>query len=145
MISRHIVKSTAPVALRMATGGILLWSGIQKIQFPAAFLSSVYDYQLLSPEQGLIAAVVLPWFEFIVGACLIGSAHVHGAVVFSTVLGLVFVAVQSSALVRGLSISCGCFGFSSTEPIGYNSLGLSIGFLFLSATAFVSTIRQGPN
>jgi hypothetical protein len=43
-----------------------------------------------------------------------------------------FATVQTSAWLRGLDISCGCFGPGHDSPIGWFSLSLVYGLLVLS-------------
>lgn len=51
----------------------------------------------------------------------------------------------SSALHRGLNISCGCFSASSTEQIGYVTLIRALVIMLISAVAYLSIVSLQPH
>lgn len=110
------------VLLRVGLGGLFLVSSLSKIRQPYDFLSNVYGYELAGPKLGMLAAMVLPWLELILGVCLIGSIFVGGALFVCFILTCFFTFVQASALHRGLDISCGCFSGSGSGLIDYTTL-----------------------
>ena len=97
-------------SIRVVLGATLLWSGCAKVFQPYDFLDDVYAYRLTGPLAGLIVAMALPWFEILLGLCLLLALRMTSMFLFSTILMVVFVLVQFSALDRGLQIDCGCFG-----------------------------------
>jgi len=133
------------VLLRVGLGGLFLASSLAKIRQPYDFLSNVYGYELAGPKLGMLAAMVLPWLELILGVCLIGGIFVGGALLFCFILTCFFTFVQASALHRGLSISCGCFNASGSGLIDYTTLIRSL-FLLLGCliTWFYLIYRMAP-
>jgi len=83
--------------------------------------------------------MTLPWLELLVGICLIGGIFVSGAVLASIGMAAMFTFVLSSALYRGLSISCGCFG-SGGDLIGYSTVIRACVIMLLSLAAYVGVV-----
>jgi len=88
--------------------------------------------------------MVLPWAELLVGICLIGGIFISGALLVSIAMGAMFSFVISSALYRGLNISCGCFSALSAEQIGYTTLIRALLILLLSMTAYINALIIRP-
>ena len=63
-----------------------------------------------------IIAVALPPFEILLGAYLLAGLLPFAAASIAAALLLAFILVLSSAVVRGLSAPCGCFGPGDTAP-----------------------------
>jgi len=123
--------------VRLALGCTLVLSGLPKIRQPYDFLSSVYDYELVGPRLGELAAMTLPWFELFLGICLLGELFVAGALLGCALLGLVFTVAQASALYRGLDISCGCFQASGPERVSYVTLARAAVFFAAGLGAYL--------
>ena len=98
---------------RLALGFLFLYAGVGKIISPQEFAVAIYNYQLLPNGAINLLAVVLPWLEILLAAALIAGIYVRGASLLSALLFLVFATALSINLVRGLDISCGCFGGAS--------------------------------
>jgi uncharacterized membrane protein YphA (DoxX/SURF4 family) len=105
--------SIAAIMFRLILGIIFLYAAIEKIIDPREFAIAIYNYQLLPDWAINLLAVILPWMEVFVAAGLIGGIYTRGAALLSSLLFLVFGFVLTISLVRGLDISCGCFGKSS--------------------------------
>ena len=65
--------------------------------------------ELVSPTLGLIVSFFLPWFELIVGICLLFNVLNLGGLFLSVCLFGAFVFILFSVLYRGLTVNCGCF------------------------------------
>jgi hypothetical protein len=104
--------------IRVALGVIFLYSGVEKIAHPYIFLANVYDFELTGPGLGMLVAMVLPWLELFLAIALIFNLFPGGALLGGALLGILFVGVQASAIVRGLSVNCGCFGPDEAKLVG---------------------------
>lgn len=113
-------------------GVSLLLGAIPHLGNPYFFLGSIYDYRLVNPGIGQLVAMTLPWLELIVAVCLIARLFVDSAHAVALCMFAVFASVQTAAYVRGLGISCGCFGASHETVIGWFSLSLVYGLLLLA-------------
>lgn len=113
---RKLVLPYMPLAAlicRLALGVIFLYAGIEKIIAPREFAVAIYNYQILPDPVINSVALVLPWLEVILAAGLITGIYVRGASLFSAGLFLAFATALTINLIRGLDISCGCFGTAS--------------------------------
>lgn len=101
------------------------------------FLSSVYAYQIVGEEIGVIIAAALPSVQVSIAICLILRRRLRSAYCFLALLFVVFIAVQSSAVYRGLHISCGCFGAGESLPVGPQTIAFSVFCAIASTVGFV--------
>ncbi len=108
----RIVPITALIC-RLVLGILFFYAGVEKIISPREFAFAIYNYQLLPDGAINLPAVVLPWLEVFLAAALVFGIYVRGASLASALLFLIFAAALSINLVRGLDISCGCFGGAS--------------------------------
>ncbi|MFZ5569653.1 MAG: cation diffusion facilitator family transporter [Thermodesulfobacteriota bacterium] len=134
--------------LRLGLGAVFLYASFDKILNPQAFAKAVYNYQILPDVLVNLAAIALPWLEFLLGLCLITGFWLPGATVTTTGLLTVFIGALAFNQIRGLDVYCGCF---STEAKA-GAAGLwpvlrDVGFLVVSAymtlVVFSSRRRMG--
>ncbi len=129
---------------RLVVGGIFLWSAAAHLANPYYFLSTVYQYELTSAPVGAVVASALPFLELLLAACLLGGACLQGTWLLSSLLLLLFVSVQVSALARDLRISCGCFGPESSQPINLMSVGLTSALAVLAIAGALAARGRPP-
>ncbi|OPY88656.1 MAG: Methylamine utilization protein MauE [Smithella sp. PtaU1.Bin162] len=103
---------TPAVALvcRLTVAAVFLYAGCEKIIAPQEFATAIYNYRLLPDWAINVLAVTLPYLEVLLAVCLLVSIYVRGASFIAALLFLVFAIALTINLVRGLDISCGCFG-----------------------------------
>ncbi|PWT80301.1 MAG: DoxX family protein [Acidobacteria bacterium] len=101
-----IARSVARILL----GGIFVFAAATKIYDPGSFAIEVERYQLLPWQLCVVVADYLPWLELVAGLSLFHKSFGRGAVLIITLLLTIFTLALASALFRGLSIDCGCFG-----------------------------------
>jgi hypothetical protein len=98
-------------AVLFAIGAVLIVSATQKLRAPHRWLEDLSAYQLL-PSQSL--TLVLAWavtlIELGIGTTLTLQLFPKEAALAATLLSCAFLAVASFTMVRGKSVSCGCFG-----------------------------------
>tara|TARA_R110002096_G_scaffold67332_9_gene163379 strand:+ start:9942 stop:10409 length:468 start_codon:yes stop_codon:yes gene_type:complete len=104
--------------MRIFLGGMFVFSGYLKVRNPELFAKSVLDFNIVGDPWPAIIGVTLPWLEIFCGIgliihrCYLGSLAILGTSIF------VFNLALGSAWMRGLEISCGCFG-DSEEVTNY--------------------------
>lgn len=109
----------APAALslflRLCLGGLMAWAGFAKLQDPAAFAEEIGNYRLL-PMLAPLASVTLPMVELVGGLALLTPRGPwrQGAALLNLGLLAVFTLAVTSTRVRGIDLSCGCFGTGSS-------------------------------
>ena len=113
---RNIPRSFIPLLsliCRLALAIIFFYAGIEKIINPGDFAVAIYNYKLLPDCAINLSATFLPWLEVLITISLVSGIFKRGASVISALLFLTFATALTINLVRGLDISCGCFGASS--------------------------------
>lgn len=139
-------KLTAYTATRAIDFGIaflLFRAGSGHFGNPYFFLRTIYDYQLLSPRIGEGLAAILPSIEIAVAICLVTSLWRTSASLLAAGMLTSFVAVQFVAWIRGLEISCGCFGPSAADTVGPATIARDAIVCGLAWTAyFLNTNRN---
>ena len=94
-------------------GGIFVYAGVLKILDPVQFANDIDNYKTLPWFVGVRLAFYLPWLEIFCGLALIFRFLYRGGLSILTGLILVFIGATIAAEMRGLDITCGCFGHAS--------------------------------
>ncbi|APR86639.1 methylamine utilization protein MauE, putative [Minicystis rosea] len=107
-------RTAAFWALRLALGALFVFTGALKLGDPSGFAVEIHNYQLF-PSLAAPMAATLPTIELVLGLALIAGprAWVRGSALATGALMLVFTVAVGSVVVRGINISCGCFGAGS--------------------------------
>ena len=131
------IRKLARVLVRFALGGLFVFAGATKAYDPGTFAIEIQRYQVVPWIVGALTSVYLPWLEMLAGALLLLKRFERGALLVITLLLLIFTLALASAMFRGLSIDCGCFGKAftatgTTVPLLRNLLLLVFtGFLWI--------------
>ncbi|HYZ73093.1 MAG TPA: MauE/DoxX family redox-associated membrane protein [Chthoniobacterales bacterium] len=135
--SRPILR-IGRLLLRVAIAALFLFAAITKLVDPSSFAQQIANYQLTPWPATALLAIFLPALELCVGISLLLGRWESGALVWVAILLTIFSGALLSAIVRGLSIDCGCFGRSIENtgtlwPLIRNLVLLVVtGFLWLS-------------
>lgn len=101
------------LAVRLAVGGTFIYAGALKITDALQFADNIASFRLLPNELINPFALSLPMFEIIAGALLVVGFLQRPASLGIAILSVILVGAVGSALARGLTIDCGCFGTST--------------------------------
>ena len=147
------------IIARIALGALFIFAGTTKAYDPGEFAVEIQKYNLIPWILGVVVALYLPWVEILTGLVLFLEGIFIGLVLllpwFGTLTGLVllfkklekgalllvtvmlmfFTAALASAMVRGLSIDCGCFGKAITAT--GTTIPLIRNVILLGLTAFI--------
>jgi putative oxidoreductase len=94
-------------------GGIFISAGAIKALDPVRFATDIDNYKILPWFISVRLAFYLPWLEIFCGAALIVRRLYLGGLSVLTTLISVFIVATVAAKIRGLDITCGCFGHAS--------------------------------
>lgn len=116
---------------RLTIGGIFIYASHYKIVEPGSFARSIWYYHMVPVDLINLMAIGLPWFELLVGLGLIFGVLYRGSVLAANLMTLMFLIALGSAIMRGLSIDCGCFkaGAQATEAAWeafYFDIGMAV-------------------
>ena len=110
-------RDALSLLLRLGLGGLMVWAGQAKLHDPAAFAEEIGNYRLL-PMVAPLVSVTLPMIELFAGLALFaprGPWRLGAALLNLGLLAMFTVAVTSTRL-RGIDLSCGCFG-TAQSPV----------------------------
>ena len=93
--------------------GVFIYAGAIKVFDPVQFAIDIDNYKILPWTVSVGLAFYLPWLEIFCGLALILRRLYLGGLSILTGLVAVFLVATIAAKVRGLDITCGCFGHAS--------------------------------
>jgi putative oxidoreductase len=93
--------------------GIFIYAGALKAIDPVQFASDIDNYKILPWPVSVALAFYLPWLEIFCALGLVFRFFYRGAVWILSASIAVFTLATIAAKVRGLDITCGCFGHAS--------------------------------
>lgn len=95
--------------LRLWLGGLFVYTSVHKIFHTTKFKDVIANYEILPYWAVNIAAMILPWLEFWIGAFIIAGIYVRACTIIQISLLLLFISAISLNIARGLNFYCGCF------------------------------------
>jgi len=100
------------LGMRLVLGGAFLGAGLLKLQDPGLFATAIRNFDLVGDPLVALLAVFLPWMELIAGAGIVVRFRpvYRGSLVVLSGALLAFILALAISWMRGLEISCGCFG-----------------------------------
>jgi putative oxidoreductase len=120
--------------------GIFIYAGVLKVLDPVQFAHDIDNYKILPWPISAALAFYLPWLEIFCGLALVVRFLYRGALSILTALIVVFTLATIAAKVRGLDITCGCFGHASQHWSFPAHLATNLGIL---AALFVLAFKAG--
>lgn len=93
--------------------GIFIYAGALKALDPVQFASDIDNYKILPWSVSVALAFYLPWLEIFCALGLVFRFSYRGALSILAALIVTFTLATIAAKVRGLDITCGCFGHAS--------------------------------
>jgi uncharacterized membrane protein YphA (DoxX/SURF4 family) len=139
---RHLILLVA----RLVLTGTFVMAALPKIKDPVAFATSVNAFQVIDPLLSNWVALLLPWFELVIGIGILMPQIRSSSSILIAVLLMIFIGLHLSAWMRGLEISCGCFGTESAQK-STNYLWLITRNTILLTTCFLIMLsdRKGQS
>jgi len=141
-----MLKSFVWRILDFIIAAIFIYAGVLKALDPVQLAHDIDHYKILPWAVGAGLAFYLPWLEIFCGLALIFRLFYRGALSILTALVVVFLVATIAAKVRGLDITCGCFGHASQNWSFPTHLALDLAILVaLAALCYCSVARARAN
>jgi uncharacterized membrane protein YphA (DoxX/SURF4 family) len=99
--------------LDFVLAGIFIYAGVVKAIDPVQFASDIDNFKILPWPVSVALAFYLPWLEIFCALGLVFRFFYRGALLILTASIVIFTLAITAAKVRGLDITCGCFGHAS--------------------------------
>ena len=127
---------------RIALGGIFVYAGALKFCDVETFSGLLSRYEML-PEISLpFFALAIPVVECVIGLLLAVPRFVRFSAAAVSAMLVVFIVALSQAAVRGLDVSCGCFGGISSEGL-LSAILRDVFMLFISLRLMLCSKGNG--
>jgi putative oxidoreductase len=98
------------VAVALAIAVVFFYAAAGKIRDPLQFADSIAAFAIVPAVLINLMALTLPLFEILTGILLITPQTRGVGALAVALMSAVFFSALLSALVRGLTLDCGCFG-----------------------------------
>ena len=121
---------------RCLLGAVFIVASLDKVTTPEAFASAVEAYRMLPLSVINLFALVVPWIELMCGLFLVTGVFTRASALLLSSLLMLFTSAIIIALLRNLSIDCGCFGSVHSTPIGWMKVLEDIGLFLLGLHVF---------
>lgn len=95
---------------RWLLGALLIWAGVVKVGHPEALASAIAGFRLLPPAIVAPLAVILPYFEMLLGLYFVLGLFTRIAGWVAAAQFVLYAGAIASAVLRGIPANCGCFG-----------------------------------
>jgi uncharacterized membrane protein YphA (DoxX/SURF4 family) len=116
-------------SLDLIVGGIFIYAGVIKVLDPIQFGIDIDNYKTLPWAVAVPLSFYLPWLEILCGVALVFRFLYRGGLSILAGLTAVFIVATIAAKVRGLDITCGCFGHASKNWSFSTHLALDLAIL----------------
>jgi len=128
-------------------GGVFIYAGAIKALDPIRFANDIDNYKILPWMISVRVAFYLPWLEIFCGLALIARRLYLGGLSILTALVSIFIVATIAAKVRGLDITCGCFGHASKNWsfTAHVALDLSLLAALIAIWAYESTCLKSAS
>ena len=120
------------LVMRLILGGIFLAAGVLKFGNITSFASQIAGFRILPTPLVAPLAGVLPVVEIIVGILLIVGFATRIIAWLAAAQVAIFTVAIASAVMRGLTISCGCFGANDTTKTSWSEVARDALFVILA-------------
>jgi putative oxidoreductase len=97
----------------LIVAAVFIYAGALKVLDPVQFAHDIKNFQILPWPMSVALAFYQPWLEIFCGIGLVFRFFYRGALCVLCALIVVFTLAITAAKVRGLDITCGCFGHAS--------------------------------
>jgi len=99
--------------LDFVLAGIFIYAGALKAFDPVQFASDIDNYKIVPWPVSVALAFYLPWLEIFCALELVFRFLYRGSLAILSASIVIFTLATIAAKVRGLDITCGCFGHAS--------------------------------
>lgn len=132
MPDRAANRSPVTAALRAALGILLLVAGVLKIGHAAALAAAIAGFRLLPAAPIPYLALLLPWFEALLGLYLALGLFTRVAAAIAALAFAAYAGAIASAVLRGIPAQCGCFGPNDPATANWPHAGFDLGLSLIA-------------
>jgi len=129
--------------LSIIVGGVFIYAGVIKAVDPVQFGNDIDNYKTLPWLISVRLAFYLPWLEIFCGVALMFRCLYRGGLSILAALILVFIGATAAARMRGLDITCGCFGHASQHWSFAQHMAIDLAIFVALAALLLRELKWG--
>jgi uncharacterized membrane protein YphA (DoxX/SURF4 family) len=115
---------------RLVVAAVFVTAAVPKIEDPDLFSIDISNYQAFPYWSWNFLAAVVPIMELVGAAAIVSGWKRQAGAVMLGALNVGFLILIASVILRGIDISCGCFGSSPDAPaIGWGDFGRDVALM----------------
>jgi uncharacterized membrane protein YphA (DoxX/SURF4 family) len=118
--------------VRVVLGAIFIIAGGAKIGHADTFAAEIAGFQILPQVVIAPLALILPFLEVLLGGYLVVGLYARAAGWIAAIQLTLFAIAIGSAVARGMTISCGCFGPNDQTVTSWPEAGRDLGLAVLA-------------
>jgi len=127
--ARAIVSSVCCVLIAV----VFVAAAVPKLLDPGSFAADIHNYRMLPESLTGHAALYVPALELMVALGLLWPRYQRGAACLATLMLAGFAVAMAQARLRGIDLSCGCFGAAFESKVSWWTVARSGTLAVLSA------------
>jgi putative oxidoreductase len=139
----NAIQNRLAMVVGLLLAALFIYAGVQKIGDPRQFADTIFGFAIL-PEVFIgVVALSLPAFEIASGVLLLVPLTRRIGALAVTLMSLIYFVTLLSALARGLTLDCGCFGAGApSRGRMWIELGLDVVLSACGALIYLRYLRQ---
>ena len=126
--------------IAISLGILFFWAGMEKLLQPDQFYEAILSYKIINSLPAIFVTYTLPSLEIILGIFVMYPKTREISLLLIITLTCTFIGLILISMLRGLDITCGCFGGDSNSSY-LQILLRDIGILVFASTAFFLPVR----
>jgi uncharacterized membrane protein YphA (DoxX/SURF4 family) len=131
------------LAISAAIAAVFIYAGIDKVHDPLQFADNINGFAILPAVFINLMALGLPPFEIGCGLLLLGPRTRQVGALAVAIISAMFFTALASALLRGLTLDCGCFGVGApSRPRMWLELALDVVLFSGALFVYLSSIAR---
>ncbi len=126
------------ITVSVILAAIFIYAGVEKIRSPLDFADNIQGFAILPLALVVPMALALPFFEIASGLLMLTPWTRRVAALGIAIITAMFIVALGSALARGLTLDCGCFGVGAPSRTRmWAELGLDIVLFAVSLSIYL--------
>lgn len=139
------VRNRLVLLASLVVGGVFIYAGVTKIGDPLHFADSINAFAILPPALIDPLALGLPFYEVICAVLVFLPPTRRVGALALTLASVMFFVALLSALLRGLTLDCGCFGSGvPSRSRMWTELGLDFLLVGGAAAVYFHSLISSP-
>jgi len=139
----HSRRNYLVLAVGLVLAAVFIYAGVDKIRDPLQFADSIAAFAILPAVFINLLALGLPPFEIGCGLLLLGPRTRQVGALAVAIISAMFFTALASALLRGLTLDCGCFGVGApSRPRMWLELALDVVLFSGALLVYLSSIAR---